>query len=122
MKIINSLQFWYYLCNRILLTFINVEENWEILKEKKICQTFLKNTQQLLILNWSFQERPLSAIYKVFFPELDTRVLFSHITPFKNKTLQLLTADEEGNSIFMYILWKYKCYNDFWIRKLKEQK
>ena len=94
----------------------------EILKEKKICQDLLKNTQELLILNWSFQERPLSAIYKVFFPELDTRVLFSHITPFKNKTLQLLTADEEGNSIFLYILWKYKCYNDFWIRKLKEQK
>ena len=50
----------------------------EILKEKKICQSLLKNTQELLILNWSFQKRSMSKIYKVFFPELDTRVFSYH--------------------------------------------
>ena len=58
MKIVYSIQFWFYLCNQILRTIVNVSS-----AKEKIVYT--------LIFDFSFQVRSLSENYEVLVPELD---------------------------------------------------
>ena len=64
-------------------------------REKSTSEFFKRDPASL---NYTFQVRSPSKIYKVLLPELDPQVLVSHTTLLKNKTLQLLLTDKKENS------------------------
>ena len=87
-----SIKFWYDLCNRIPQTFVNVSSA----NKKKVHHRFLKNLQSP-----PFWNRSISFVFSCYCSQE-----------------QNLPADGEGNSIFIYIHWKYICYNLSWTHKL----